>query len=209
MADVANAPKSPTPTTQPQNTPAPKVPKDTPKDTPQPPKTDKLLQETSKPKKVIFIQEEFYEPKNDEISLEKTDKGLFLIFHSKQLQDFAKGGIYKTKQQVQTFALEDSFTQITNIDGKIYEYKYAQKSIDRYSAIAPYQKYALKEISAAKYQIPLKKIPQIFDIKECKIVIKKQLTGTLNQKKEVIINLDTKRELRNKSYFDLFLECPK
>ncbi|PAF51565.1 hypothetical protein BKH44_05465 [Helicobacter sp. 13S00477-4] len=163
----------------------------------------------NKAKKVIFIQEEFYEPKKEDINVEKQSQMLILNVYSKELQRFMEGGIYESKQQVQTFALKDSFTQITNINGKIYEYKYAQKSIDRYSTIGTYKNYPLKKLSTNKYQIIIKKIPPIFVIKGCKIVIKKEISGTLNQTQEVIINLDTKRELRNKSYFDLFLECPR
>lgn len=160
-------------------------------------------------KKITFSQEEFYSPKKNEISISKNGQKLFVDIHSKELQKFMEGIVYNTKQQVQTFALKDSYTQITNVDGKIQEYKYAQKSIDRYSAIAPHQKYSLKKISPNKYQILIKKIPPFFDIRGCKVVVKKELTGTLNQTKEIIINLDTKRELRNNPHFDLFLECPQ
>ncbi|PAF43472.1 hypothetical protein BKH45_01935 [Helicobacter sp. 11S03491-1] len=182
--------------------------------TPQTKKTNQeflkeVKKDDPKAKKVTFIQEEFYEPKRGEITLIQKSHKLIADIHSKELQKFMEGGIYQTKQQVQTFSLQDSYTQITNIDGKIYEYKYAQKSIDRYSTIAPHQKYSLKRLSKNKYQILVKKIPEFFDIKDCKIVIKKELSGTLNQTKEVIINLDTKRELRNSAQFDLFLECPQ
>lgn len=173
-------------------------------------KDDNSLKESSaNSKKITFSQEEFYSPKKNEISITKESQKLFLQIHSEELQKFMEGVIYNTKQQVQTFALKDSYTQITNIDGKIQEYKYAQKSIDRYSAIAPHQKYPLKKISKKQYQILIKKIPPFFDIKGCKVVVKKELTGTLNQTKEIIINLDTKRELRNNPHFDLFLECPQ
>lgn len=169
----------------------------------------KILNEKSKEKKVTFIQEEFYEPKINEMSLEYTPNEIILDIKSKELRDFMEGGIYDTKLQIQTFALQDSYTQITNIEGKIYEYKYAQKSIDRYSAISSHQNYLLKKKSANKYQVMVKKIPPIFDITGCKIAIKKELNGTLNQAQEVIINLDTKRELRNNPHFEVFLECPK
>lgn len=173
-------------------------------------KDDKSLEESSpNSKKITFSQEEFYSPKKNEISIDKNSQKLFLQIHSEELQKFMEGVVYNTKQQVQTFALKDSYTQITNVDGKIQEYKYAQKSIDRYSAIAPHQKYPLKKISKKQYQILIKKIPPFFDIKGCKVVVKKELTGTLNQTKEIIINLDTKRELRNNPHFDLFLECPQ
>ncbi|PAF53152.1 hypothetical protein BKH42_07575 [Helicobacter sp. 13S00482-2] len=175
-----------------------------------PDKKSKFLEEKSqKTKKVTFIQEEFYSPKKNEISVSKISGKLFLQIHSNEIQKFMDGIIYNTTQQVQTFALEDSYTQITNINGKIQEYKYAQKSIDRYSAIAPHKKYPLKKISKKQYQIVLKKIPDFFDIRGCKIIVKKELIGSLNQTKEVIINLDTKRELRNNPHFDLFLECPQ
>lgn len=173
-------------------------------------KDDNSLKESSaNSKKITFSQEEFYSPKKNEISISKKSQKLFLQIHSEELQKFMEGVVYNTKQQVQTFALKDSYTQITNIDGKIQEYKYAQKSIDRYSAIAPHQKYPLKKVSKKQYQIIIKKIPPFFDIKGCKVVVKKELTGTLNQTKEIIINLDTKRELRNNPHFDLFLECPQ
>lgn len=173
-------------------------------------KYDGSLEESSpNSKKITFSQEEFYSPKKNEISISKNSQKLFLQIHSEELQKFMEGVVYNTKQQVQTFALKDSYTQITNVDGKIQEYKYAQKSIDRYSAIAPHQKYPLKKISKTQYQILIKKIPPFFDIKGCKVVVKKELTGTLNQTKEIIINLDTKRELRNNPHFDLFLECPQ
>lgn len=173
-------------------------------------KDDDSLEESSpNSKKITFSQEEFYSPKKNEISISKNSQKLFLQIHSEELQKFMEGVVYNTKQQVQTFALKDSYTQITNVDGKIQEYKYAQKSIDRYSAIAPHQKYPLKKISKTQYQILIKKIPPFFDIKGCKVVVKKELTGTLNQTKEIIINLDTKRELRNNPHFDLFLECPQ
>lgn len=170
---------------------------------------DSLEKSSPNSKKITFSQEEFYSPKKNEISISKNSQKLFLQIHSEELQKFMEGVVYNTKQQVQTFALKDSYTQITNVDGKIQEYKYAQKSIDRYSAIAPHQKYPLKKISKKQYQILIKKIPPFFDIKGCKVVVKKELTGTLNQTKEIIINLDTKRELRNNPHFDLFLECPQ
>lgn len=175
--------------------------------------TSVLLKENDKAKKVRFVQEEFYIISQDEVRVVKENikekHNFFLKINSSKLQAFMSGTVYKSKQQIQTFSLDDSYTQITNIDGKIHEYKYAQKSIDRYSAIATHQKYPLKKISNNYYEIHLDKNPEFFDIKGCKIVIKKELIETLDQKKEVIIDLNTKRELRNKANFELFLECPK
>ncbi|MDO7253729.1 hypothetical protein [Helicobacter cappadocius] len=192
-----------------QNNPAKEIKKSSSIKTDRTQKEPLLKEKPQKTKKITFIQEEFYNPKKNEISVSKAHAKLFLEIHSDELQKFMEGIVYNTKQQVQTFALEDSYTQITNVNGKIQEYKYAQKSIDRYSAIAPHQKYPLKKISKKQYQIMIKKIPVFFDAKGCKIVIKKELTGSLNQTKEIIINLDTKRELRNNTHFDLFLECPQ
>lgn len=172
-----------------------------------------LLKENDKAKKVRFVQEEFYIISQDEVRVIKENikekYNFFLKINSSKLQAFMNGTVYKSNQQIQTFSLDDSYTQITNIDGKIHEYKYAQKSIDRYSVIATQQKYPLKKISNNYYEIHLDKNPEFFDIKGCKIVIKKELVETLDQKKEVIIDLNTKRELRNKANFELFLECPK
>lgn len=177
------------------------------------PPTINLLKENNNSKKVRFVQEEFYNLTQDETSIIKKNikkhPKLFLKIKSLKLQAFMGGSVYRGVQQIQTFSLDDSYTQITNIDGKIYEYKYAQKSIDRYSAIATHQKYPLRKISKDYYEIHLEKIPEFFDTKGCKIVVKKELVSILNQKKEVIIDLNTKRELRNKSDFELFLECPK
>ncbi len=55
----------------------------------------------------------------------------------------------------------------------------------------------------------MEKYPNFFDMSHCKVSIKKELSAVLNQNKEVIIDLDIKRELRNTTNFKLFLDCPR
>ncbi|GMT38751.1 hypothetical protein NHP20013_08340 [Helicobacter bizzozeronii] len=99
--------------------------------------------------------------------------------------------------------------EITNIEGQIDIYKYTQKKQKVANINAIYQRYTLTQKTPTRFEIAIQAIPPYFNVNNCRVVIRKQLIDTFTHSKEVMINLDFKRELRNKAVFDLFLECPK
>ncbi|CRF53049.1 cell surface protein [Helicobacter ailurogastricus] len=163
---------------------------------------------TDEPKKVIFSQENYYPLSGREVGIEESHGKLFLDVYSYKLQKFMQGEVFLTKRQTQTFKINDSSTQITNIEGRIKTYEYSQIKQKDHSINTPYQRYALQQKTPTRFQIAIDKIPYAFDTQGCRVVIRKQLIDTFSNSKEVMINLDFKRELRNKASFDLFLECP-
>ncbi|BCD46094.1 cell surface protein [Helicobacter suis] len=160
-------------------------------------------------KKVVFLQENYYPLRQNEVGVEESHGKLFLTTHSLELQKFMQGEVFLTKQQTQTFTLNNTSTQITNIEGRLNTYQYSQKDQKNHSINTAYQRYALKQKTPTRFEIDIDKIPYQFDTQNCRIVIRKQLIDTFSHSKEVMINLDFKRELRNKASFDLFLECPR
>ncbi|BCZ18744.1 hypothetical protein NHP190012_03860 [Helicobacter sp. NHP19-012] len=163
---------------------------------------------TNGPKKVVFSQENYYPLSEGEVGIEEAHGKLFLDVRSPKLQRFMQGEVLLTKRQTQTFKLNNASTQITNIEGRIKTYEYTQTKQKDHSINAPYQRYTLQQKAPARFEIAIDKIPYEFDTQGCRIVIRKQLIDTFANSKEVMINLDFKRELRNKAGFDLFLECP-
>ncbi len=87
-------------------------------------------QSISKPegKEVIFTQEDFFELDEDDFALEKQDGYFVLRVLSLDLEAFLNGKTYNEKDQVQTFGVNDNFTQIVSQDGKIQEYRFFQKA---------------------------------------------------------------------------------
>lgn len=166
-------------------------------------------QETKeKGKEVVFTQEDFFDLDEDDFLLEKQKEYYAIKILSLDLEAFVSGKTYNEKNQVQTFGVNDNFTQIVSQDGKIQEYKFFQKTSKK-NTILSRTKFPLEKIDFDTYKIVMQDIPNSFDISNCRIIIKKELNATLNQNKEVIMDLDIKRELRNTSKFTLFLDCPK
>ncbi|MFC3848270.1 cell surface protein [Helicobacter baculiformis] len=161
------------------------------------------------PKKVVFSQENYYPLSEKDVGIEESHGKLFLEIHSFQLQKFMQGEVFLTKRQTQIFSLNNAATKITNIEGRINTYKYSQKPEAEASINTSYQRYALKPKTPTRFEIVIDKIPYKFNTTGCRVVISKQLIDTFAQSKEITINLDFKRELRNKATFDLFLECPR
>lgn len=161
------------------------------------------------PNKVVFAQEDYYPLSGRDVGVEKANGKLFLDIYSFKLQKFMQGAVFATKLQTQIFALNDSSTQITNIEGQIDIYKYSQKKEKVHNINATYQRYTLTQQTPTRFEITIQKIPYYFNTSKCRVVIRKQLIDTFIHSKEVMINLDFKRELRNKASFELFLECPK
>ncbi|WP_158654704.1 MULTISPECIES: hypothetical protein [unclassified Helicobacter] len=159
-------------------------------------------------KKVSFTQEDFFELDEDDFALERQGKDYMIKVLSLDLEAFVNGKTYNEKNQVQTFGVNDNFTQIVSQDGKIQEYKFFQKSSKK-NTILNNVKFPLEKIDFDTYKIVMEDTPSSFDISNCKITIKKELNAKLNQNKEVIIDLDVRRELRNTTNFKLFLNCPR
>ncbi|TSA82405.1 cell surface protein [Helicobacter mehlei] len=161
------------------------------------------------PSKVVFSQEDYYPLSGRDVGVEKSNGKLFLEIYSFKLQKFMQGEVFPTKLQTQIFALNNSSTQITNIEGQIDIYKYSQKKQKVANINAIYQRYTLTQKTPTRFEIAIQAIPPYFNVSNCRIVIRKQLIDTFTHSREVMINLDFKRELRNKAVFNLFLECPK
>lgn len=161
-----------------------------------------------KGKEIVFTQEDFFDLDEDDFSLEKQKDYYAIKILSLDLEAFVSGKTYNEKNQVQTFGVNDNFTQIVSQDGKIQEYKFFQKTSKK-NTIFNRTKFPLEKIDFDTYKIVMQDTPNSFDISSCRIIIKKELNATLNQNKEVIMDLDIKRELRNTSKFTLFLDCPK
>ena len=159
-------------------------------------------------KEVTFKQEDFFELDEDDFMLEKRDGGYVLKVLSLDLEAFVNGKSYNEKNQVQTFGVNENYTQITSHDGKIQEYKFFQKA-GKKNTILNRVKVPLKKLDFDSYKLVMKDTPSFFDTTNCKVGIKKELRATLNQNKEVIIDLDIRRELRNTTKFKLFLDCPR
>ena len=159
-------------------------------------------------KEVTFAQEDFFELDEDDFMLEKRKGYYVLKVLSLDLEAFVNGKSYNEKNQVQTFGVNGNYTQITSHDGKIQEYKFFQKA-DKKNTILSRVKIPLKKLDFDSYKLVMKDTPSFFDITNCKVGIKKELHATLNQNKEVIIDLDVRRELRNTTKFKLFLDCPR
>ncbi|WP_162982714.1 cell surface protein [Helicobacter vulpis] len=161
------------------------------------------------PKKVVFSQENYYPLSGKDVGIIESHGKLFLEVYSFRLQKFMQGEVFLTKRQTQIFSLNNAATQITNIEGKINTYKYSQKPEPEASINATYQRYPLKPRTPTRFEIVIDKIPYQFNTTGCRVVVSKQLIDTFAQSKEITINLDFKRELRNKASFELFLECPR
>ncbi|WP_104749656.1 cell surface protein [Helicobacter cynogastricus] len=162
------------------------------------------------PKKVIFSQENYYPLNGQEVGVSESNNHLFLEIYSFKLQKFMQGEDFLTKRQTQIFALNNSSTQITNVEGKLKTYKYTQKPEKEAKINTAYQRYSLKPYTPTRFEIEgIQKIPYKFNTTDCRIVISKQLIDTFAHSKEISINLDFKRELRNKATFELYLECPR
>ena len=159
-------------------------------------------------KEVTFTQEDFFELDEDDFMLEKRDGGYVLKVLSLDLEAFVNGKSYNEKNQVQTFGVNENYTQITSHDGKIQEYKFFQKA-GKKNTILNRVKVPLKKLDFDSYKLVMKDTPSFFDTTNCKVGLKKELRATLNQNKEVIIDLDIRRELRNTTKFKLFLDCPR
>lgn len=163
-------------------------------------------------KEVSFVQEDFYELDDDDFEFETRSKGkdkeYILRVMSLDLEAFVNGQSYDEKNQVQTFGVNDNFTQILSKDGKIKEYKFYQKGAKK-NTILNTMRMPLEKIDFDTFKIAAKSLPRFFDATACKVIIKKELNATLNQSKEVIMDLDIKRELKNTTNFKLFLECPR
>lgn len=163
-------------------------------------------------KEVSFVQEDFYELDDDDFEFETRSKGkdkeYILRVMSLDLEAFVNGQSYDEKNQVQTFGVNDNFTQILSKDGKIKEYKFYQKGAKK-NTILNTMRMPLEKIDFDTFKIVAKSLPRLFDATACKVIIKKELNATLNQSKEVIMDLDIKRELKNTTNFKLFLECPR
>lgn len=163
-------------------------------------------------KEVSFVQEDFYELDDDDFEFETRSKGkdkeYILRVMSLDLEAFVNGQSYDDKNQVQTFGVNDNFTQILSKDGKIKEYKFYQKGAKK-NTILNTMRMPLEKIDFDTFKIVAKSLPRFFDATACKVIIKKELNATLNQSKEVIMDLDIKRELKNTTNFKLFLECPR
>lgn len=163
-------------------------------------------------KEVSFIQEDFYELDSDDSEFQAIQKDnqkeYVLRVTSLDLEAFVNGQSYNEKNQVQIFGVNNNFTQIQSKDGKIKEYRFFQKSAKK-NTILNTMRMPLEKIEFDTYKIVTDSLPNSFDVTACKVIIKKELNAVLNQSKEVIMDLDIKRELKNTTNFKLFLECPR
>lgn len=158
-------------------------------------------------KDVRFMQEDFFDLDSGDVNFDIQEGRYVLRVLSLDLENFVSGQTYSDANQVQTFSVNNNSTQIVSRNGKIEEYKFYQGK-NRKNTIASTLRFPLLKLDFDLFQIEAKSLPSYFDATACRVVIQKYVSAQLNQNKEVIMDLDIKRELRNTTDFNLFLQCP-
>ncbi len=161
--------------------------------------------ETKNPRLIEYSQQDFYPLKNGDIALNRDGDQFLIEIKSKALKRFLKDQNDKDRQ-IQTFAFNDTKTQIAQFKGKISSYVYTTNNSDL--SLRPfYESFLLEKKSDNLYMTD--KALDAIEVSKCQMVLKKHSTDKLDsQHKAISIDLDFKKE-RFKSDTELFLECLK
>ncbi|WP_104748261.1 hypothetical protein [Helicobacter cetorum] len=179
-------------------------------------KTDKkemnhFIQSKKGDKKIEYSQQSFYPFNFKEIRLFKNANNQFFIeVKSNALKQFLKdGGRNYRQRQVQTFAFDNTATQITQFKGKLDSYVYT-KNKDNLKLKPLYNEFQLKKKNNHVYMVVGDKTLDFSRFKKCHFVFKKQANDKLDsQHKEISIDLDSNQKARFRVHAELFLECLK
>ncbi len=165
----------------------------------------KPKKETKNPRLIEYSQQNFYPLKNGDIALNRDGDQFLIEIKSKALKRFLKDQNDKDRQ-IQTFAFNDTKTQIAQFKGKISSYVYTTNNSDL--SLRPfYESFLLEKKSDDLYMTD--KALDAIEVSKCQMVLKKHSTDKLDsQHKAISIDLDFKKE-RFKSDTELFLECLK
>ncbi|WP_033750216.1 hypothetical protein [Helicobacter pylori] len=165
----------------------------------------KPKKETKNPRLIEYSQQDFYPLKNGDIALNRDGDQFLIEIKSKALKRFLKDQNDKDRQ-IQTFAFNDTKTQIAQFKGKISSYVYTTNNSDL--SLRPfYESFLLEKKSDNLYMTD--KALDAIEVSKCQMVLKKHSTDKLDsQHKAISIDLDFKKE-RFKSDTELFLECLK
>ncbi|WP_033747887.1 hypothetical protein [Helicobacter pylori] len=165
----------------------------------------KPKKETKNPRLIEYSQQDFYPLKNGDIALNRDGDQFLIEIKSKALKRFLKDQNDKDRQ-IQTFAFNDTKTQIAQFKGKISSYVYTTNNSDL--SLRPFYKSFLLEKKSDNLYMTDKALDAI-EVSKCQMVLKKHSTDKLDsQHKAISIDLDFKKE-RFKSDTELFLECLK
>ncbi len=165
----------------------------------------KPKKETKNPRLIEYSQQDFYPLKNGDIALNRDGDQFLIEIKSKALKRFLKDQNDKDRQ-IQTFAFNDTKTQIAQFKGKISSYVYTTNNSDL-SLRSFYESFLLEKKSDNLYMTD--KALDAIEVSKCQMVLKKHSTDKLDsQHKAISIDLDFKKE-RFKSDTELFLECLK
>ncbi|GAA8453905.1 hypothetical protein HpBT236_12220 [Helicobacter pylori] len=167
----------------------------------------KPKRKTKDPKLIEYSQQNFYPLKDGDIIMSKEGDQWLIEIKSKALKRFLKDQNDKDRQ-IQTFAFNDTKTQIAQFKGKISSYVYTTNNSNL--SLRPfYESFLLEKKSDDFYTIGAigDKALDAIEIQKCQMVLKKHSTDKLDsQHKAISIDLDFKKE-RFKSDTELFLEC--
>ncbi len=165
----------------------------------------KPKKETKNPRLIEYSQQDFYPLKNGDIALNRDGDQFLIEIKSKALKRFLKDQNDKDRQ-IQTFAFNDTKTQIAQFKGKISSYVYTTNNSDL--SLRPfYESFLLEKKSDNLYMTD--KALDAIEVSKCQMVLKKHSTDKLDsQHKAISIDFDFKKE-RFKSDTELFLECLK
>ncbi|GAA9299484.1 hypothetical protein HpHA237_11780 [Helicobacter pylori] len=167
----------------------------------------KPKRKTKDPKLIEYSQQNFYPLKDGDIIMGKKGDQWLIEIKSKALKRFLKDQNDKDRQ-IQTFAFNDTKTQIAQFKGKISSYVYTTNNSNL--SLRPfYESFLLEKKSDDFYTIGAigDKALDAIEIQKCQMVLKKHSTDKLDsQHKAISIDLDFKKE-RFKSDTELFLEC--
>ncbi|AFI04705.1 hypothetical protein [Helicobacter cetorum] len=161
--------------------------------------------------KIEYSQQSFYPLNLKEVRLLKNAHNQFLIeVKSKALKRFLKEGNRGYRErQIQTFAFDNTATQITHFKGKIASYIHT-KNKNNLNSKAQYNEFRLEKTSTNFYMIKTKKALSFSNLQKCQFVFKKKASDKFdNQHKEISIDLDFRQRVGFKTYAELFLECYK
>ncbi|GAA7909687.1 hypothetical protein HpBT056_08690 [Helicobacter pylori] len=165
----------------------------------------KPKRKTKDPKLIEYSQQNFYPLKDGDIIMSKEGDQWLIEIKSKALKRFLKDQNDKDRQ-IQTFAFNDTKTQIAQFKGKISSYVYTTNNSNL--SLRPfYESFLLEKKSDDFYTMIGDKALDAIEIQKCQMVLKKHSTDKLDsQHKAISIDLDFKKE-RFKSDTELFLEC--
>ncbi|AFI05356.1 hypothetical protein [Helicobacter cetorum] len=158
---------------------------------------------------IEYSQQSFYPLKDRDVMVSKNGSKFFIEVKSKALKRFLnQQNKHNKERQIQTFAFDNTKTQIMQLKGKIFSYVYT-KNKSNLSLRPFYEAFQLEKKSDNVYLILGDRDVSAINIQKCQMVLKKRSVDKLDsQHRAISINLDFKKG-RFKSYTELFLECLK